>query len=200
MTEIMMTCSKPHPRTKDLMGKTFGRLTVIGEATMIRNKSGKLTTRWFCKCNCGKYLAVRAASLLNGSSQSCGCKQSEAAHALNFIGEGVAAWNRIIRVIRRGAKKRGLAVELSHEEMKSICEQPCAYCGTEPNERKCCRVEAVFANGIDRVDNSKGYIAGNCVPCCTTCNKMKLAQSVQDFLAHVNKISQHALDTELKLG
>lgn len=52
----------------DLMGKRFGRLTVIGES----NKIG-YHKYWRCKCDCGKEVNVRAYTLISGDSKSCGC-------------------------------------------------------------------------------------------------------------------------------
>jgi hypothetical protein len=46
-------------------------------------------------------------------------------------------------------------------------------------------------NGIDRVDNNKGYIKENVVPCCTTCNLWKKAEKAENFLSHVHKIAFH---------
>lgn len=58
-----------------LQGRTFGRLTVthqhtpaLGE-TPLKNRSA----RWECSCKCGNTTFVRAASLLNGHTTSCGC-------------------------------------------------------------------------------------------------------------------------------
>lgn len=28
-------------------------------------------------------------------------------------------------------------------------------------------------NGVDRKDNAKGYVTGNCLPCCWPCNYAK---------------------------
>jgi hypothetical protein len=53
----------------DLTGKTFGRC-LVGSLSG-RDKRGNL--RYFCTCECGKTDWVRATSLLNGHSKSCGC-------------------------------------------------------------------------------------------------------------------------------
>lgn len=57
---------------EDLTGKEFGRLTVMHRA----NNRGK-ATMWHCKCQCGNEVDIAAASLKNGTSQSCGCLQKE---------------------------------------------------------------------------------------------------------------------------
>lgn len=36
-------------------------------------------------------------------------------------------------------------------------------------------------NGIDRVDNNKGYEIENVVTCCTDCNKKKLKKTQEEF-------------------
>jgi len=56
----------------DLAGKRFGRLKVI------RLASKKLHTYWFCRCDCRRAAKrVRADSLLDGSTLSCGCLATE---------------------------------------------------------------------------------------------------------------------------
>lgn len=56
---------------KDLTGKKFGRLTVIG--VYDKSKSGSI--RWKCQCECGNIIPVFKNTLLkdNGSIKSCGC-------------------------------------------------------------------------------------------------------------------------------
>ena len=55
-------------RAKDLTGRTFGRLTVLGPAG---SSCGKQT--WLCRCGCGKEVAVRGDHLKSGHTASCGC-------------------------------------------------------------------------------------------------------------------------------
>lgn len=56
----------------DLVGKRFGRLTVIERAP---NKGSK--TMWLCKCDCGNTKSIKTYSLTSGVTKSCGCYQSE---------------------------------------------------------------------------------------------------------------------------
>lgn len=58
----------PHgvPRTTDLAGKKFGRLTVIGMAP----KGGK-SSAWVVKCECGAYTHRTAKALVGGYDSRC---------------------------------------------------------------------------------------------------------------------------------
>lgn len=65
---------------KDLTGKRFGRWTVLHRAPNQNN-----CTMWRCRCDCGTERNVFTASLLSGTSKSCGCYKDQRAHDLNFI-------------------------------------------------------------------------------------------------------------------
>jgi hypothetical protein len=54
----------------DLVGKTFGSLTVIEKAY-----SAKYGFHWKCKCLCGVEKIVRGSHLKQGATKSCGCQQ-----------------------------------------------------------------------------------------------------------------------------
>lgn len=58
----------------DLTGQVFGRLTVIRRA-----KNGKRSTRWLCKCSCGRLHEAFAANLTQGGTTSCGHPRRERA-------------------------------------------------------------------------------------------------------------------------
>lgn len=53
------------------------------------------------------------------------------------------------------------------------------------------RINRTEMNGIDRVDNNKGYTLNNCVPCCKTCNQAKHRLSQEYFIEWVEKIYKH---------
>lgn len=65
------------PKIKDLTGRKFGLLTVIGRAPNLR--SGNRNTRWFCECSCPQRtrLIVFSAHLRSGHTTSCGCRRHE---------------------------------------------------------------------------------------------------------------------------
>lgn len=63
----------------NLVGQTFGRLTVISEAPS--DKHGH--SQWRCLCKCGTEVTVRGYSLTQGKTVSCGCFNAENAGKLN---------------------------------------------------------------------------------------------------------------------
>lgn len=58
----------------DRTGQIFGRLVVLR-----RGENGGDEVRWICLCECGNTALVFAQNLRAGSTQSCGCLQSEVA-------------------------------------------------------------------------------------------------------------------------
>lgn len=54
----------------DVLGKTFGDLTVVGKS----KKRTKLGTYWTCLCSCGYTCEATASELVNGNKTHCGCK------------------------------------------------------------------------------------------------------------------------------
>lgn len=54
-------------------GDKFGRLTVVSRRP---NAPGQ-GSRWLCHCSCGNKTVVRAATLKNGRTKSCGCLRRE---------------------------------------------------------------------------------------------------------------------------
>jgi hypothetical protein len=63
-----------------------------------------------------------------------------------------------------------------------LITSPCAYCGEIPNE----------LNGLDRIDNNKGYTIDNVVPCCKNCNWAKNDLSINEFKKHIEKIYHYS--------
>lgn len=79
--------------------------------------------------------------------------------------------------VRKGAKDRNKSFELTFEEFIQFWQKPCYYCGSP--------MEGI---GLDRVDNNKGYLLNNVVPCCRLCNTIKGTMTVSNFIQHIRKI------------
>jgi len=172
----------------NLKGQIFGRLEVIKSDH--KDKRGKII--WKCKCICGNTSLVTTQMLRRKQTVSCGCYQKE----LRQLPAGIGAFNKILGQYKRGAKKSKRSFSLSKKQFKEITSQNCYYCGCQPSTsygdkpNHHCNGSFVY-NGIDRIDNNRGYIKNNIVPCCTTCNIMKRNHSQKDFLAHVERIHKH---------
>lgn len=158
----------------DLTNKTFNRLT--GIKYLYVEKHGSVL--WLCKCICGKERIVKASSLKSGRVKSCGClvkEQLKDLHTHAKLSLGEASFNSIYRTYKRNASNRNLLFELNKIDFKYLLKQNCYYCNSEPKlVQKSTHNNGNFIyNGIDRVDNNKGYVLDNCVSCCRSCNISK---------------------------
>lgn len=61
------------PKKEDLVGKRFGKLTVLYEDTPLIDFKNRQSIRWVCQCDCGNVVSVRSSNLLCGIANSCGC-------------------------------------------------------------------------------------------------------------------------------
>ena len=68
-------------KTDNLVGQTFGRLTVIERVE--NNKNGQAMWKCVCNCDCGNEVIVSGKNLKNGNTKSCGCLKKE--HRYNDI-------------------------------------------------------------------------------------------------------------------
>ena len=187
----------------DRTDRRYGMLTVIRRAEdrpmpYIR-KNGKPRApevQWLCRCDCGNEKVILANALR--STSSCGClrrqrKPRPGWQPKSTLPPGVAARNGVLKQYRTSARSRGLAWSLSDEEFDRITSEDCLYCGCPPSAvRRGANPslgEFVY-NGIDRVDNRRGYVTGNAVPCCSVCNHAKKDMSYDDFIAWITRLAR----------
>lgn len=157
----------------DITGQTFGRLIVIEHAGLKNHVS-----YWMCKCTCGNIIKVRYNNLTRGTTKSCGCLVMD-----TRIKHGKANFYTVYNSYINKAAKRNLNFDLTESDFIEITQQPCYYCGTAPSNmvNKCKSVDTFIYNGIDRWDNTLGYIKSNCVPCCKTCNYAKNTMTADEY-------------------
>ena len=82
-------------------------------------------------------------------------------------------------------QKRKLTWNLSTEQVKVLFDSDCHYCGVPA-------ADSPSGNGIDRIDNTKGYEPDNCVPCCIECNRVKLNRSYERMIEHARLLIARA--------
>lgn len=85
---------------------------------------------------------------------------------------------------RDNCRRNKMQFLLTLEEFIFFCEQPCFYCKSV--------IDATGA-GLDRVDNTIGYVITNVVTCCFTCNRMKATQTFDMFLNQVRTVYKNML-------
>ena len=177
-------------------GDRFGRLTVVEELPP-RSVPGGTKRMFALNCDCGNRRETMLHNLRQGYTQSCGCLQRElAAEALRrrrTKPKGEAAFNVIVRHYKDGAKRRGLAFDLTPDECRVLFQNPCHYCGQPPsNVMKLPQLNGSFVyNGIDRLTNEEGYVLENCVSCCIICNKAKRTSDSTTFKAWIARAYKH---------
>lgn len=137
--------------------------------------------RWLCHClYCGRNV-VKDSIEDKDANRSCG-------HNRRHQDPRVSGLKRLYDSYKRHAEKIDVPFLLSLDDVANISKQVCTYCGTPPsrvmdkNRTKSInhKVKYIY-NGIDRLDNSRGYVKGNCVACCNTCNLAKRVSSPEEF-------------------
>lgn len=196
----------------NLAGLRFGRLVALREASVRSHNRG---LKWECACDCGKNSVVRADHLLDGRSSSCGCRQRESAAATGRASRKRdlrgAALNKMFLRYVHSAKRNNREFYLSIEDFSLLVSSDCGYCGESPKE-VLARTGNFYGNnhkfvdsglrahGIDRVDNSIGYVVGNCVSCCERCNRSKLTMTVDEFRDMISKQYNHFVNPEVSFS
>lgn len=169
---------------QDVTEQRFGRLTAHE-----RIFSNDRSAIWRCTCDCGNTSNVRIYALLNGTIQSCGCYARDMARARLCKPVDKVEQHRIYLAYKKGAVERDLDFALTKDECVRFFISACEYCGVEAfigETKKTCRF-----NGIDRIDSSKGYVIGNCVPCCSDCNYAKSDKTRERFLSWAQRLYNH---------
>ncbi len=170
------SCACLRSKTINLLGRRFGRLvvTAFSGKGKVKNKARAL---WQCRCDCGGTSVVVSSNLLSGNTISCGC-----GHRKFPFGESNV--RQVYIKYRKMAKANGREFSLSMGEARELFISPCLYCGSPPSNVSNTSDPAFpfRYSGIDRYDNSKGYVAGNVVSCCRICNIAKRDMSATEFI------------------
>lgn len=63
------------PARKDITGKVYNKLTVLGRGKDYVSPGGHKSSQWWCICDCPEHniILVRINNLTSGNTKSCGC-------------------------------------------------------------------------------------------------------------------------------
>lgn len=158
-------------RRLQLAGETFGRLTVV---KLLNATNGN--TIWKCRCVCGRTMTASGSALHRGRVTTCGCRKS---------------WGKISGrywcAVRNGAKQRGLALDVTIEQVWTLFEKQKGRCvltgrriGFSPQTAS-----------LDRIDSTKGYVDGNVQWIHRDVNRMKQEFSEPYFIKTCTEIVRH---------
>lgn len=157
---------------------------------------------WRCQCDCGQTSDVKGSNLTNGGTTSCGCKQAENASVIgkaNLIQRSklrtlpygrAAAW-QLFKSTATHANERKLTFLLTFEQFLEVTSRDCDYCGAAPSNEygKSRRGNGSYVySGLDRIDNTLGYLPGNVAPCCWRCNTAKSNMPLAEFRSWISRI------------
>lgn len=174
----------------DLTGHRYGKLVVIRKNGYAKRAAG-FRAQWLCRCDCGNLKTIVGMDLrkTKGGTKSCGC--------LVRSPEGEAAFRKMYYRMYKQAMQRGYKWNLTENQVREITSSPCHYCGKSPQQVSGEYTNAFngvyLYNGIDRVDNTKGYTGNNVVPCCKTCNHAKSSLPIDDFREWILSVYNHWL-------
>jgi 5-methylcytosine-specific restriction endonuclease McrA len=173
---------------KNIKGQKFNKLKVVEYCGP--NSHGK--AQWYCECDCGKSIVVIGISLRNGHTKSCGC--------LSRYESGIAALNWLYYSYQKGAKSRGLEWNLTKEQFQALTSSCCSICGIFPKQSAIVSSEEwkyngnYLYNGIDRIDNTVGYVFDNCRTACKICNGAKHSMTETNFQQWLDRIIEFRLN------
>lgn len=123
----------PVGRANNLIGKKFGRLTVLYRCNPPDHVKKRDQTYWVCKCECGNYIQVRTGALVTNGVQSCGCLHSEVARQImNEVVNKAEPWNKQDLIGQRFGKL--VAIENYSRNGKSFWKCKCDCGGSRDVE------------------------------------------------------------------
>lgn len=160
-------------------GDRYGKLVLV--------KFDKDRRRWLCNCDCGGTTYASITDMVNGRHLGCKCSlfgEKENKRLPNQQG----LKNKLFARYKRGALQRNIEFQITIDEVIEITSKNCHYCGVEPQTVMKMGLQSYIHNGIDRIDNSIGYVKDNVVPCCSMCNYSKKENDLDTWKKWIERV------------
>lgn len=178
-----------NPPKKLSPGQTFGWLTVVKR--LPPSLAGNRSAQWLMRCRCGKKLPRRAHDLTRAEGVlSCGCYRP--VRSSKYAGAGDITGPMFAKVIY-AAQARGLVVEVDAAYCWGLFirqEGRCALSGAGLFISVRTALPGEARASLDRIDNDKGYIAGNLQWLHPTVNFMKRTMAQSHFIEWCKRIAE----------
>ena len=162
---------------KDLTGRTFGHLYVVGVAEVSRNGH----YRYHVKCSCGVEKTVFGTHLLQNNTTHCGCSKRK---PRNWKGSGTVSatyFSSLKRGAEGGKGRKPLPFDVTIDYVADILDNKqkgkCALTGLSISVKD-------RTASLDRIDSSKGYEEENLQWLHKDVNMMKRHYS-QDYFVYL---------------
>lgn len=171
-------------------GDVVGNLEIKGLGGT--SKSGTRLYSVLCLL-CGSVTDKRLQTI--EGAKSCGCMQSKRDRKVVGSGRRTAEGTRVevntlISIYKSNARKRGISFDLSYIQFETLVDGECYFCGdTGGNTLRKRSYNDYSYTGIDRLDNSVGYLPSNCISCCSWCNRAKNNGTLANFVDKCKKIT-----------
>ena len=164
-------------------------LVVLPNRTLVQ---GRYDGKILFLCGCGEYFRLRETNRFVDWDIKCSsCKRI--GRLAEHVGE-----RHIYKRIRSDASAGGRAFEIELDWFVKKCHEPCHYCGrvntnssTVPSKTGVPLIKNFRYNGLDRIDNSIGYVPSNCVSCCFVCNRAKQSMPYSEFVRWMDDMIQY---------
>lgn len=149
------------------VGQRFGSLIVIAVVPGTRAQPRRIK----CLCDCGsEYLAIPHRLNCGGTVRCFQCLPKRRT-------KDQIAFRRRFNNYQHSSIRKNLSFNFTQDQFRYFYDAACSYCGIVP------------AQGIDRRDNSLGYVQGNCVPSCAQCNYAKRNMSETAFIGWISRLA-----------
>lgn len=182
----------------DLTGKTFGKLTILRRSGT-QGKGRRSTSVWHCVCICGKEEEFSTSNITDIKYPACSqCKKDDISiRARDRVKRPNLPMSDYYSSYKRNSQNRKIEWDISPHLFLLLTSQNCIYCGQKPSRKVRDKYgdRELYVSGLDRVDNRRGYLPDNVVPCCKICNYAKKAYSLPEFLEWVSNVFHISIST-----